>query len=99
MNKIELIDEISRRTGFTKRDCKLFVNVFCDTITDVLTSGDIVKIVNFGIFKVKEVKAKKGKYFANDTICQIPARRIPVFAPGTGLKEIVGGAEYGDHDS
>lgn len=89
MTKEELISEIAERTGFTKKDCMLFVDVFCDTVGEALSNGDRVKIVNFGIFEVKETKPRQGKNFISNTTYPIPPRRVPAFIPGVGLKEVV----------
>lgn len=95
MTKEELVNEIAFNTGFTKKDCMLFVDVFCGVVGKALEDGDRVKIVDFGVFETKEVKPRKGRDFNNNTTCQIPARRVPVFIPGAGLKETVGGMQHG----
>ncbi len=95
MTKEELIGEIAGYTGFTKKDCALFVDVFCDVVSEALEKGDRVKIVDFGVFEVKECKARTGKNFAKNTTHPIPPKRIPSFIPGEGLKQIVGGVGDG----
>lgn len=97
MTKEELIGEIAGCTGFTKKDCALFVDVFCNVVGDALERGDRVKIVDFGVFEVKECKARTGKNFAKNTTCPIPPKKVPSFIPGEGLKQIVGGVDYGGH--
>ena len=94
MTKDELIDEIADQTGFTKKDCMLFVNVLCDIIRDALKRGERIKIVNFGVFEVKECKARTGKNFADNSRYPIPPRKIPTFIPSEGLKRIVRGINY-----
>lgn len=93
MTKEELVAEIAYHTGFTKKDCQLFLDTFCGVVAESLERGEAVKIVNFGIFNVKECKARSGKNFASNTIQPIPSRKVPAFIPGVGLKEMVGGAE------
>lgn len=95
MNKEELVDAISIQTGFTKKDCLVFVDAFCDVVGNTLNRGDRVKIVNFGVFEVKLGKARTGKNFATNTTYPIPPRKIPAFIPGAGLKEAVGGEHRG----
>lgn len=96
MTKEELVAEIAYHTGFTKKDCLLFLDTFCGVVAESLERGEAVKIVNFGVFNVKECKARSGKNFASNTVQHIPARKVPAFVPGIGLKEIVGGARYAD---
>lgn len=96
MNKEELIAEVACRTGFTKKDCMLLVDVFCDVIADSLGRGEQVKIVNFGVFKVKKSAQRTGRNFANSSTYPIPSRNVPIFVPGMKLKELIGGADCGD---
>lgn len=91
MTKEELVDEIACNTGFTKKDCMLFVDVFCDVVEEALERGDRVKIVDFGVFEVKESKPRTGKNFVTNTTYPIPARKVPTFIPAAGLKQAVGG--------
>lgn len=90
MNKKELIDELARRTGFTKVDCAYFLDNFCETVSDALSKGDQIKIVNFGIFKTKRSAARTGKNFAKNTAFHIPPRLTTVFIPGKQLKNLQG---------
>lgn len=92
MTKEELVGEIACRTGFTKKDCLLFVNVFCEVVGEELGRGERVKIVDLGVFEVKERKARTGKNFVKNTTHPIPPKRVPCFIPGERLKQIVGGA-------
>lgn len=96
MIKEELVEEIAGRTGFSKKDCMIFLDVFCDTVADSIGQGEQVKIVNFGVFKVKEGKARTGKNFASNTSYPIPPRNNVVFIPGNRLKSAAGGADLGD---
>lgn len=91
MNKEDLINAIAERTGYTKKDCLLFIDVFCDVICEALRNGDRVKIVNFGVFDVKKAKPRTGKNFFDNTALPIPARKVPTFIPGEGLKRATGG--------
>ena len=97
MTKEELVNEISYQTGFTKKDSLLFIDVFCDVICEALENGDCVKIVDFGIFEVKERKARTGKNFAKNTTHPIPPKKVPNFVPGKGLKQVVGGVNHDGH--
>lgn len=97
MNKEDLIIEIAGCTGFTKKDCALFIDVFCDVIGGALERGDRIKIVDFGIFDTKECKARTGKNFATNTKYPIPARKVPTFVPGKRLRKMVGGSMRADN--
>lgn len=87
MVKKELINELSRRTGFTKEDSEFFLNAFCNTVKDSLAHGERVKIVDFGSFEVRESSGRVGKNFFDNTPALIRTRNVPLFVPGEGLKE------------
>lgn len=91
MTKKELVNEIAGYTGFTKKDCMLFVDVFCNVISKALEHGERVKIANFGVFEVKEYKARTGNNFVKNTTCLIPPKKVPSFTAGEGLKQAIGG--------
>lgn len=61
MNKNEFIKEMASKGGISQKDAKEALCVFIHTLTDVLESGEEVKIFEFGSFKVKTMKEKKGR--------------------------------------
>lgn len=91
MNKEQLIGELSARTGYTLGDCALFVDKFCDIVFDALRDGDYVKIVNFGVFRPKQLAARSGKNFHNNGVLPIPPRKTTTFTPGLRLRDLDGG--------
>lgn len=87
MIKKELIEELSRRTGFTKVDSTIFLNAFCDTVKDALSEGERIKIVDFGSFEVRQSRGRVGKNFFENSPMMIKTQSVPFFVPGEGLKE------------
>ena len=53
MNKAELINAVSEKSGLSKRDSELAVSAAIDVITDCLSQGDKVQLVGFGSFEVR----------------------------------------------
>ena len=84
MNKTQLIEAISRKTGMAKADAE---NAFCEIVVDSCSRGEAVGITGFGSFDVREHKARKGRNLRTGETIQIPARRVPAFTPGKTLKE------------
>ena len=87
MNKTQLIEAISRKTGIAKADAEKCLNAFCEIVVDSCSRGEAVGITGFGSFDVREHKARKGRNLRTGEIIQIPARRVPAFTPGKTLKE------------
>ena len=76
MNKTELIAEVAKKCGMSKKDAEKAVTTTFDTITEALSQGDKVQLVGFGGFETKTKEA-----------IEIPATTIPVFKAGKALKE------------
>ena len=52
MNKNDLIQHLSDRTGLAKHDAAKAVDGVFDVITDTLKAGDEVRLTGFGVFVV-----------------------------------------------
>lgn len=89
MNKAEIINALSDKTGYTKVDCAKFFNATIELFTEALKKGDKIQLVGFGTFSVKARKAKTGTNPQTHESIKIPARKIPVFKAGKGLKDAV----------
>lgn len=89
MNKNELIEELSDKTGFTKSDTQKFLNAYIDSVSKALRKGKEVQLVGFGTFKVTKRKARTGRNPQTGKELKIPAKKVPAFRPGKALKETV----------
>lgn len=90
MNKAQLIEEIARVTKVQKSTVKDVVESFIDTIGKSLRQDKSVVLTGFGTFRVMKRKARLGVNPATGQKMQIPARRVPKFSAGKGLKDLVG---------
>jgi DNA-binding protein HU-beta len=89
MNKTDLVNIVSEKTGFTKKDSAVAVNAVIDAITSGLTSGEPVQLIGFGSFEIRERAARKGRNPQTGEVIQIAASKSPAFKPGKQLKEAV----------
>ena len=89
MNKNELIEELSDKTGFTKSDTQKFLNAYIEAIQKALRKGNEVQLVGFGTFKVTKRKARTGRNPQTGKELKIPAKTVPSFRPGKALKDSV----------
>ncbi|MBM7623853.1 HU family DNA-binding protein [Sporohalobacter salinus] len=97
MTKTELVDKIAAKTGMTKKDTKETVDAFTDVVTETLQQEaeksederDKVQLIGFGSFEVRDRSARKGRNPQTGEEIQIPARKVPAFKAGKGLKEAV----------
>lgn len=89
MNKGELVNAISVKTGATKKDTEETLNALLDSIKDALVKGEKVQLVGFGSFETKLRAARKGKNPQTGAEMKIPACKAPSFKVGKALKDIV----------
>ena len=73
MTKIDIIQDVYEKLGFSKKDSARIVESVFDIIKDNLTTGEKIKISGFGNFVVKEKKARRGRNPRPET--RSPSRR------------------------
>jgi DNA-binding protein HU-beta len=88
MNKTVLIDSIAGKSGLTRSQAENALKAFTDTISDALKEGEKVQIIGFGTFEVKDRPARTGHNPATGEPMEFPAKKIPVFKAGKGLKDM-----------
>jgi len=89
MNKAQLIEEVSDKTGLTKKDVGIVLDAVIETIANSLKKGEKVTLVGFGTFQVMQRKARKGRNPQTGEEIQISAKKVPKFVPGKELREKV----------
>ncbi|MCD6232664.1 HU family DNA-binding protein [Candidatus Aerophobetes bacterium] len=89
MNKRELIEEAAGKTGLTKKDTGNVIDALTDTVKKVLSKGEKVTLVGFGTFQVIGKKARRGINPRTRETIRIPAKKVPKFRAGKGLREKV----------
>ena len=89
MDKAELVAEVADQTGLTKRISREAVDAIVSAITDSLAREERVTLVGFGTFQVMERKARRGRNPQTRETIHIPAKKVPKFRPGKGLREKV----------
>jgi DNA-binding protein HU-beta len=89
MSKQELVNYVADKTGLSKKDAEAALSSFVDGVKSALKKGDSVTLVGFGTFSVSHRNARTGRNPQTGATLQIPARKVPVFKAGKGLKETV----------
>jgi len=89
VNKAQLVEEVANQTGLTKRTSREVVDAIISAITDSLAREERVTLVGFGTFQVRQRKARRGVNPQTRGTIQIPAKKVPKFKPGRGLREKV----------
>ncbi len=87
MNKSELVAAVADKTGMTKTDATSAVDAVFDAVQQELKDGGEVRLIGFGSFSVSRREASVGRNVATGEKVNIPARNVPKFSAGKGLKE------------
>ena len=89
MNKTELINAITEKTGYSKKISEETINAFTSIVTDALASGNKVQLVGFGSFETRERAARVGHNPQTGEEIKIAACKAPAFKAGKALKDEV----------
>ena len=89
MTKTELIENVAKKSGLTKRDAGKAVAAVFAVTTQALGKGEKVQLVGFGSFEVHKRGARKGRNPRTGAAINIAARKVPVFRAGQSLKAAI----------
>ena len=89
MTKAELVEDVARAAELTKKDAERLVEIVFESIIDTLNQGEKIELRGFGVFRVRERGARRGRNPKTGDPVDIPAKRVPYFKPGKELKELI----------
>jgi DNA-binding protein HU-beta len=87
VTKTELIDEIAKSAGVSKREVRAVIEVLFNHIGEHLSRGNKVQVTGFGTFEVRERKARTGVRPGTVERIEIPSASYPVFKPSKSLTD------------
>jgi nucleoid DNA-binding protein len=87
MTKKDIVIKITDDTGIKQVDVKKVVQKTFDAIVDSLARGEKVELRNFGVFKVKERRARTGRNPRTGQTVPVPPRKVAIFKPGLEMKK------------
>jgi integration host factor subunit beta len=87
MNKSDLAEEVSKRTGVALKRAALAVDIIFDSMSDELANGRRIEIRGFGSFTNKHYDAYVGRNPKTKELIQVPPKRLPYFKVGKELRQ------------
>jgi nucleoid DNA-binding protein len=88
MNKAQLTEKLAEQCNIPKVRAAQYINILVNIISQALVEGEQkVTISDFGTFTVSQRREFTGHNPKTRSQIRVPARRIPVFRAGKGLKE------------
>jgi integration host factor subunit alpha len=87
MTKIDIVQNVHDKLGFSKKDSAIIVEAVFDVIKENLAHGEKIKVSGFGSFIVKEKKARRGRNPQTGDEIEISARKVLTFKPSQVLRK------------
>ena len=89
MTKQELVAQMAADANISKKAAEDALNSFVGSVKKSLSKGEAVSLIGFGTFNVSKRNARKGRNPQTGAEINIPARTVPTFKAGKGLKDAV----------
>ena len=89
MTRKDLAAKIAEGTGMKQTEIKTIIDRVLREISESLVRGEKVELRDFGVFKVKQRKARLGRNPKTGEGVQVPARKVVHFKVGKELKNMV----------
>jgi len=93
LKKPDLADLVQAHFEANRRQALDFVDVFFDTITTAVASGDKVTIAGFGVWEKKYRPARIARNPATGAPVKVPAKTVAKFRIAKDFKDIVLGGK------
>ena len=87
LTKVQILDEVARQNGFTKRQSIEIIESLLELIKKALESGEDVMISSFGKFCVKKKKERRGRNPATGEEMMLRPRKVVTFKWSGKLKD------------
>ena len=89
MNKVELVNSISEKSGLSKKDSENALTATLESIVGAVSANEKVAITGFGTWEKKIRAARKGHNPKTGEEIDIPEATVPKFHAGKAFKESV----------
>lgn len=89
MTKKEIVKQIADRLGQPQLKTKEIVQLTFDAIIDTLLETKRIELRNFGVFEVKERRARRARNPRTGQQVDVPPKLVVTFKPGKEMEERV----------
>ncbi len=94
--KADLVEEVARATGLTKKQAEVIVERVFEGIIESLRAGQKIELRGFGSFRLRQRGARVARNPKKSGVkVMVPPKRVPYFKPGKKLKELINPAAAG----
>jgi integration host factor subunit beta len=89
VTKKEIVKQIADKIGLTQLKTKDIVQQTFDAIVETLLEVGRIELRNFGVFEVKQRKARKARNPRTGQRVDVPPKNVVTFKPGKEMEERV----------
>jgi DNA-binding protein HU-beta len=82
MTKSQFVDALAQTTGQTKQESERSLEAVLETLTTALKRGERIDWRGFGVFKVRDAKARQARNPRTGEMVSVPAKKVATFKPG-----------------
>jgi integration host factor subunit beta len=93
MTKADLVEEVIRVSGLSKKQAEIIVHTVFDSIIEAMQKDEKIELRGFGSFRVRHRRSRQGRNPKTGDRVAVPAKRIPYFKPGKELKDLINGED------
>nr|VFK24231.1 MAG: integration host factor subunit alpha [Candidatus Kentron sp. MB]VFK30609.1 MAG: integration host factor subunit alpha [Candidatus Kentron sp. MB]VFK75318.1 MAG: integration host factor subunit alpha [Candidatus Kentron sp. MB] len=86
LTKAGIAKQLHEKMGLNIREGKEFVEIFFDSLREILAGGEEVKLSGFGKFDLRDKEKRPGRNPKTKEEIPITARRVVTFKPSQKLK-------------
>ena len=95
LTRADLAEAVHEDVGLTRQDCAALVERTLDLVVEALEQGEVVKLSGFGVFQVRDKRARMGRNPKTGEPAAIDPRRVISFRASQVMKSQVDGAHNG----
>ncbi len=89
MTKADLADRLYEKIGLPKKEATAIVETLFDSMKNILSEGESIKITGFGTFLVRKKGERKGRNPKTGEELKIEQRIVVTFKPSLQFKSLV----------
>jgi integration host factor subunit alpha len=95
LTRADLAEAVHEEVGLTRQDCAGMVERTLDLVAEALEQGEVVKLSGFGVFQVRDKRARMGRNPKTGEPAAIDPRRVISFRASHVMKARVDQAHNG----
>ena len=89
MTKADLADRLYEKVGLPKKEATTIVETLFNSMKNILSEGESIKITGFGTFLVRKKGERRGRNPKTGSELQIEQRIVVTFKPSLQFKSLV----------